>query len=178
MMSLVRAGSIDGWDKCYAAVEEAVRLGMSDAAVVLHLLPMPDPDQGRQYAVALAEALLPFERSMPVTNGCDLLLANTMGPSDEEPDGSRRVTLFVTLIEANPLVKSRPWPPDTQGSTLCLRWKEDRSRHRIVTVDPLEAGNHIVRRSHVVKPATRCHVVASVALHAVAGGQQERWWSR
>jgi hypothetical protein len=79
MISLIRAGSIDGWDKLIAAVEEALRLGISDAAAVLHLLRMPDPDQRRRYAVALAEELLPFERPMPVMDEYDLLLANTTG---------------------------------------------------------------------------------------------------
>ena len=54
MISLIRAGSIDGWDKLIAAVEEALRLGISDAAAVPHLLRMPDPEQRHQYAVALA----------------------------------------------------------------------------------------------------------------------------
>ena len=79
MISLVRAGSIDGWDKLIAAVEEALRLGISDAAAVLHILHMPDPEQRRQYAVALAEELLQFERPMPVMDEYDLLLANTTG---------------------------------------------------------------------------------------------------
>jgi hypothetical protein len=79
MFSLVRAGSIDGWDKLIAAVKEALRLGISDAAAVLHLLRMPDPEQRHQYAVALAEELLPFERPMPVMDEYDLLLANTTG---------------------------------------------------------------------------------------------------
>jgi transposase len=79
MISLVRAGSIDGWDKLIVAVEEALRLGISDAAAVLHLLHMPDPEQRRQHAVALAEELLQFERPMPVMDNYDLLLANTTG---------------------------------------------------------------------------------------------------
>jgi transposase len=79
MISLIRAGSSDGWDKLIAAVEEALRLGISDAAAVLHLLRMPDPEQRRQYAVALAEELLPFERPMPVMDDYDLLLTNTTG---------------------------------------------------------------------------------------------------
>jgi hypothetical protein len=55
MIVLVRAGSVDGWDRLIAAVEEALRLGVSDAAAVLHLLQMPDPEQRRQYQVALAK---------------------------------------------------------------------------------------------------------------------------
>ena len=79
MIALVRAGSSDGWDKLIAAVEEALRLGISDAAAVMHLLRMPDPEQRRQYAVALAEELAQFERPMPVMDDYDLLLANTTG---------------------------------------------------------------------------------------------------
>jgi hypothetical protein len=79
MIALVRAGSIDGWDKLIAAVKEALRLGLSDSAAVLHLLHMPDPEQRRQYAVALAEELLQFERPMPVMDNYDLLLANPKG---------------------------------------------------------------------------------------------------
>ena len=79
MIALVRAGSSDGWDKLIAAVKEALRLGISDAAAVMHLLRMPDPEQRRQYAVALAEELLQFERPMPVMDNYDLLLANTTG---------------------------------------------------------------------------------------------------
>ena len=79
MISLIRAGSIDGWDKLIAAAEEALRLGISDAAAVLHLLHMPDPEQRRQHAVALAEELLQFERPMPVMDEYDLLLTNARG---------------------------------------------------------------------------------------------------
>jgi hypothetical protein len=46
---------------------------------VIHLLRMPDPEQRRQHAVALAEELLQFERPMPVMDNYDLLLANTTG---------------------------------------------------------------------------------------------------
>jgi hypothetical protein len=79
MIALVRAGSIDGWDKLIAAVKDALRLGISDSAAVLHLLRMPDPEQRRQYAVALAEELQQYERPMPVMDNYDLLLANTTG---------------------------------------------------------------------------------------------------
>jgi hypothetical protein len=80
MIALVRAGSIDGWDKLIAAVKDALRLGISDAAAVLHLQRMPDPEQRRQYAVSLAEELQQYERPMPVMDNYDLLLAaNTTG---------------------------------------------------------------------------------------------------
>jgi hypothetical protein len=79
MIALVRAGTIDGWDKLIAAVNDALRLGISDSAAVLHLLRMPDPEQRHQYAVALAEELQQYERPMPVMDNYDLLLANTTG---------------------------------------------------------------------------------------------------
>jgi hypothetical protein len=48
MITLVRVGSVSGWDRLIAAVEEALRLGVSDAAAVLHILHMPDAEQRRQ----------------------------------------------------------------------------------------------------------------------------------
>jgi hypothetical protein len=54
-------------------------LGVNDAAAVLHLLHMPDPEQRRQYQVALAKDLMQFERPMPVMDEYDLLLAGTSG---------------------------------------------------------------------------------------------------
>jgi hypothetical protein len=67
------------WPACMDAIwrELELRLGISDSAAVMHLLRMPDPEQRRQYAVALAEELLQFERPMPVMDNYDLLLANT-----------------------------------------------------------------------------------------------------
>jgi transposase len=79
MITLVRAGSVDGWDRLIAAVEEALRLGVSDAAAVLHILNMPDPEKRRQHAVALAEELMQFERPMPVMDEYDLLLTPVTG---------------------------------------------------------------------------------------------------
>jgi transposase len=79
MIALVRVASVDGWDRLITAVEEALRLGVSDAAAVMHILRMPDPEQRRQYAVALAEELAQFERPMPVMDDYDLLLADTAG---------------------------------------------------------------------------------------------------
>jgi transposase len=77
MITLVRVGSVDGWDRLITAVEEALRLGISDAAAVLHILRMPDPELRRQHAIALAEELAQFERPMPVMDDYDLLLADT-----------------------------------------------------------------------------------------------------
>ena len=79
MITLVRVGTVEGWDRLIAAVEEALRLGVSDAAAVLHILRMPDPEQRRQHAIALAEELAQFERPMPVMDDYDLLLADTTG---------------------------------------------------------------------------------------------------
>src|ERR1700691_4321936 len=54
MITLVRAGSGKGWDQLIAAVEEVLRLGVTDAAAVLHILNMPDPEQRRRYSLDLA----------------------------------------------------------------------------------------------------------------------------
>ena len=79
MITLVRAGSVPGWGRLIAAVEEALRLGVTDAAAVLHILNMPDPEERRRYAIALTEELAEFERPMPVMDEYDLLLNDTPG---------------------------------------------------------------------------------------------------
>jgi hypothetical protein len=56
-----------------------MRLGVTDAAAVLHFLHMPDAEQRRRYAIALAEELAQFERPMPAMDECDLLLSETPG---------------------------------------------------------------------------------------------------
>jgi len=76
MISLVRAGLSDGWEKLIAAVEQALRLGVSDAAAVIHILRMPDPEDRRLYAMRLAEELAQFERPMPAMDEYDLLLGH------------------------------------------------------------------------------------------------------
>jgi hypothetical protein len=79
MITLVRVGSVSGWSRLIAAVEEALRLGVTDAAAVMHILNMPDPEERRCYALALAEELAAFERPMPVMDEYDLLLTGTPG---------------------------------------------------------------------------------------------------
>ena len=73
-ISLVRAGHADRWPRLLAEVEEASRIGVSDAAAVLHILDMPSAEDRRQYAMALAEELRQFERPMPVMDEYDSLL--------------------------------------------------------------------------------------------------------
>ena len=79
MIALVRAGlgdeGNDGWGRLVRAVEEALRLGVSDAAAVLHIRNMPDAEDRRRYAIALSEELAEFERPLPVMDDYDLLLA-------------------------------------------------------------------------------------------------------
>ena len=75
MIELVRAGLTDGWQRLIAAVEEALRLGISDAAAVMHILHMPDPEQRKRHAIALSEELAQFERPQPKMDEYDLLLA-------------------------------------------------------------------------------------------------------
>ena len=74
MITLVRVGSESEWARLIAAVEEALRLGVSDAAAVLHIMNMPDAEQRKQHAIALAEELAQFERPMPAMDEYDLLL--------------------------------------------------------------------------------------------------------
>lgn len=79
MITLVRAGSVSGWSRLIAAVEQALDWGVTDAAAVLHILHMPDPEQRRRYAMALAEELIQFERPMPGMEEYDLLLQDAPG---------------------------------------------------------------------------------------------------
>ena len=76
MISLVRAGTAgDAWTRLIAAVEEALRLGVSDAAAVLHILHMPDSGDRKRHALALAADLRQFERPMPMMDEYDALLS-------------------------------------------------------------------------------------------------------
>ncbi len=79
MITLVREASVGGWDRMRVAVEQALELGVSDAAAVLHIMRMPDPADRQRYAIALAEELAQFERPMPVMDEYDLLLSGTAG---------------------------------------------------------------------------------------------------
>ena len=62
-----------------AAVEQALELGVSDAAAVLHIMRTPDPEDRRRDGIALAEELAQFERPMPVMDEYDLLLSARAG---------------------------------------------------------------------------------------------------
>lgn len=75
MISLVRSGLINGWDRLIAAVEEALRLGVTDTAAITHILHMPDAAERRRCELALSEELAEFERPQPVMDEYDLLLA-------------------------------------------------------------------------------------------------------
>lgn len=77
MIALVRVGVAEGWDRLIRAVEESLRLGVTDAAAVMHILRMPDPEERRRHALRLAEELKQFERPMPDMDEYDLLLGDT-----------------------------------------------------------------------------------------------------
>lgn len=79
MITLVRVGMVEGWDHLIAAVEEALRLGVTDAAAVQHILRMPDPEKRRHHAIVLAAELEQWERPMPVMDDYDLLLLSSAG---------------------------------------------------------------------------------------------------
>jgi transposase len=74
MIGLVRAGLGSGWDRLIRAVEEALQLGVSDEAAVLHIMHTPDAEERRRYQIALSEELAQFERPQPVMDEYDLLL--------------------------------------------------------------------------------------------------------
>jgi hypothetical protein len=77
MVTLVRVGTTgDAWPRLIVAVQEALRLGVSDAEAVLHILRMPDANDRERYALNLAEELRQFERPMPVMDAYDSLLSH------------------------------------------------------------------------------------------------------
>jgi hypothetical protein len=75
MIGLVRAGLGGSWQALVTAVEEALRLGVSDTAAVMHILHMPDADERKRYDIALSEELAQYERPQPVMDEYDRLLA-------------------------------------------------------------------------------------------------------
>lgn len=75
MIGLVREGTENGWSKLIAAVEEALRIGVTDGAAVLHMMRVPDAAERERHAIALAEELRQFERPMPTMEAYDLLLS-------------------------------------------------------------------------------------------------------
>jgi transposase len=75
MIALVRAGLSDEWNKLIQAVEQALRLGVTDSAAIIHILHMPDAGERKRHAIALSEELAEFERPLPVMDDYDLLLA-------------------------------------------------------------------------------------------------------
>ena len=76
MIGLVRVGLGSGWDQLISAVEEALRLGVTDEAAVLHIMRTPDAEERRRYQLALSEELAQFERPQPVMDDYDLLLTS------------------------------------------------------------------------------------------------------
>ena len=74
MIGLVRVGLVSGWDRLISAVEEALHLGVTDAAAVLHIMRTPDAEERRRHQIELSEELAQFERPQPVMDAYDLLL--------------------------------------------------------------------------------------------------------
>lgn len=75
MIALVRVGLKEGWDSLVRAVKEALLLGVSDPAAVMHILHAPAAEQRKEYAVSLSKELAQFERPQPVMDEYDQLLA-------------------------------------------------------------------------------------------------------
>ena len=78
MIALVRAGLSGEWSKLIQAVEQALRLGVTDSAAIIHILHMPDPEERKRHAIALSQELAEFERPLPVMDDYDLLLARAV----------------------------------------------------------------------------------------------------
>ena len=57
-------------------MEQALNLGVTDSAAIIHILQMPDPEQRKRYAITLAADLAQFERPQPVMDDYDLLLTS------------------------------------------------------------------------------------------------------
>jgi hypothetical protein len=79
MIALVRAGLSHEWNHLIQAVEQALSLGVTDTAAVIHMLQMPDAEQRKRHAITLSEELARFERPQPVMDDYDLLLAPLCG---------------------------------------------------------------------------------------------------
>jgi hypothetical protein len=79
MIALVRGGLGDEWSKLIHAVEQALSLGVTDSAAIIHILQMPDPEPRKRYAITLAADLAQFERPQPAMDDYDLLLTPFSG---------------------------------------------------------------------------------------------------
>ena len=79
MITLVRAGTVSGWSGLVKSVEQALSLGTSDAAAVLHLLRRPAAEAPLPPAVILGAELASYERPMPVMDDYDQLLVGAAG---------------------------------------------------------------------------------------------------
>jgi len=75
MIGLVRVGLVSGWDRLVSAVEESLRLEVTDAAAVLHIMRTPDAEERRRHLIELSEELAQFERPQPVMDAYDQLLS-------------------------------------------------------------------------------------------------------
>ena len=60
-------------------MEQALSLGVTDSAAIIHILQMPDPEQRKRYALTVAADLAQFERPLPVMDDYDLLLTSLSG---------------------------------------------------------------------------------------------------
>ena len=79
MIMLVRAGLVSGWSRLVKTVEQALGLGVSDVAAVLHLLRTSGAEPPRPSPVSVAPELAQYERPMPVMDDYDLLLVGSAG---------------------------------------------------------------------------------------------------
>ena len=74
MIELLSWGKQHGWDRLKNAIEEALKLGCTDAAAVRHLLNVDEPARPRREHCELHPGLHQYERPLPVMREYDLLL--------------------------------------------------------------------------------------------------------
>ena len=78
MIELLRLGKQQGWDRLEHAVEQALSLRCTDAAVVRHLLSFGGLAHPPVESCALDSELECYQRPLPVLNEYDLLLGEAM----------------------------------------------------------------------------------------------------
>jgi hypothetical protein len=77
MIELLHAGRQHGWDRLKNAIEQALALGCTDAAVVRHLLSFGELARPILEGREAGEGLERYERPLPVMSEYDLLLRDT-----------------------------------------------------------------------------------------------------
>ncbi|MDP9263213.1 MAG: IS21 family transposase [Acidobacteriota bacterium] len=75
MIELLQAGKQHGWDPLRHAIEQALELGSTDPAAVLHLLRFAELARPVREGCPVGDGLERYERPLPLLNEYDLLLS-------------------------------------------------------------------------------------------------------